>query len=69
MQILPFDNRSGYIWFNGEFISWNDAKIHVLNHGLHYGSCVFEGLRISSIDLDLIVIEEPSLKNLSLKLL
>ncbi len=46
MQILPFDNRIGFIWFNGEFIPWNDAKIHVLNHGLHYGSCVFEGLRI-----------------------
>lgn len=40
-----FDNREGFIWFNGEFQQWNDSKIHVLNHGLHYASCVFEGLR------------------------
>ncbi len=42
----PFDNRDGKIWFDGEMVEWNDAKIHVLNHGLHYGSCVFEGVRI-----------------------
>ena len=46
MQILPFDNRDGFIWLNGKFIKWRDANIHVLNHGLHYASCVFEGLRI-----------------------
>ena len=46
MQLIPFDNRDGYIWMNGSFIKWNDAKIHVLNHGLHYGSCVFEGVRV-----------------------
>ena len=46
MQILPFDNRDGFIWLNGKFIKWSDANIHVLNHGLHYASCVFEGLRI-----------------------
>ena len=46
MQILPFDNRNGFIWFNGKFVKWRDANIHVLNHGLHYASCVFEGLRI-----------------------
>lgn len=45
-DILPFDNRDGFIWYNGEFVAWNDAKVHVLNHGLHYGSCVFEGERI-----------------------
>ena len=46
MQLIPFDNRDGLIWMNGHFINWNDAKVHVLNHGLHYGSCVFEGIRV-----------------------
>ena len=46
MQILPFDNRDGVIWLNGKFVEWRHANIHVLNHGLHYASCVFEGLRI-----------------------
>ncbi|MEC7628561.1 MAG: branched-chain amino acid aminotransferase, partial [Pseudomonadota bacterium] len=35
----------GHIWFNGEFVPWADARIHVLSHGLHYASCVFEGER------------------------
>ena len=46
MQILPFDNRDGVIWMNGKFVEWRHANVHVLNHGLHYASCVFEGLRI-----------------------
>jgi len=46
METIPFDKRSGKIWFNGEAINWADAKIHVLNHGLHYASCVFEGERV-----------------------
>jgi branched-chain amino acid aminotransferase len=37
--------RDGLIWFNGELVAWKDAKIHILSHGLHYGSCVFEGER------------------------
>ena len=41
-----FDTRPGYIWLDGKFVSWKKAKIHVLSHGLHYGSCVFEGARI-----------------------
>ena len=45
MAIVPFDQRDGVIWFNGEFVPWKDAKIHVLTHGLHYGSGVFEGER------------------------
>ncbi len=40
-----FDNRDGKIWFNGHLVPWRDANIHVLNHGLHYGSSVFEGAR------------------------
>ena len=46
MEPIPFDKRSGKIWFNGKLINWSDAKIHVLSHGLHYGSCVFEGERV-----------------------
>ena len=46
MDLVPFDKRSGKIWFNGEKIEWTNAKIHVLNHGLHYASCVFEGERV-----------------------
>ena len=45
MAIVPFDQREGVIWFNGEFVPWADAKVHVLTHGLHYGSGVFEGER------------------------
>ena len=40
-----FDQRDGWIWLNGEFVPWKDAKIHVLTHGLHYASSVFEGER------------------------
>ena len=46
MQIVPFDKRDGLIWINGLYVKWKDANIHVLNHGLHYASCVFEGIRI-----------------------
>lgn len=45
-DIIPFDQRDGYIWYNGEFREWKDAKVHILNHGLHYASCVFEGERL-----------------------
>ncbi len=45
MAILPFDDRDGVIWYNGKLMDWRDSKVHVLNHGLHYGSCVFEGER------------------------
>ena len=45
MEIAPFDNREGFIWMNGEFIKWNDAKCHVITQGLHYASAVFEGER------------------------
>ena len=45
MSLIPLDAREGFIWFNGEMIPWQDAKLHVLTHGLHYGSSVFEGTR------------------------
>jgi len=45
MASVPFDQLDGHIWMNGEFVKWADAKIHVLTHGLHYASAVFEGER------------------------
>ena len=42
METVPYDKRSGKIWFNGKTVEWADANIHILNHGLHYASCVFE---------------------------
>ena len=45
MASVPMDQREGWIWFDGELVPWKDAKIHVLTHGLHYASCVFEGER------------------------
>jgi branched-chain amino acid aminotransferase len=41
-----FHDRDGQIWFDGTFVPWRDANIHVLTHGLHYASCVFEGERV-----------------------
>ncbi len=38
-------NQADLIWLNGEFVAWEDAKVHVLTHGLHYGTGVFEGIR------------------------
>ncbi len=46
MESIPYDKRSGKIWFNGNFEDWSNANIHILNHGLHYASCVFEGERV-----------------------
>ncbi len=45
MADRPFDQLDGEIWYNGEFVPWADAKLHVLSHGLHYASAVFEGAR------------------------
>ena len=45
MPILPFDDRDGVIWWDGKMVSWRDARPHVLTHGLHYASAVFEGER------------------------
>ena len=46
MENIPYDKRSGKIWFNGKPVEWSNAQVHVLNHGLHYASCVFEGERV-----------------------
>ncbi|OCC04139.1 branched-chain amino acid aminotransferase [Labrys sp. WJW] len=45
MSMLPFDQRDGFIWLDGQMLAWGDAKLHVLSHGLHYGGAVFEGER------------------------
>ncbi len=45
MASVPFDQLEGHIWMNGEMVPWTDAKVHVLTHGLHYASAVFEGER------------------------
>jgi branched-chain amino acid aminotransferase len=45
MAGVPFDQLDGDIWYNGEFVKWEDAQVHVLTHGLHYASSVFEGER------------------------
>ena len=46
MALVPFDDRDGWIWLDGQFVAWRDAKVHVLTHGLHYASAVFEGERM-----------------------
>ncbi len=48
MSIVPFDERDGFIWINGEMVEWRDAKVHCLSHGMHYASLVFEGERMYS---------------------
>jgi branched-chain amino acid aminotransferase len=48
MALVPFDDRDGMIWWNGHLRPWREAKLHVLSHGLHYGSAVFEGERAYS---------------------
>ena len=46
MSLTPFDDRDGWIWLDGSFTPWRDAKAHVLTHALHYASAVFEGERM-----------------------
>jgi len=45
-DLIPFDDRDGFLWLDGRLVPWRDAKLHVLSHGLHYASCVFEGERV-----------------------
>ena len=46
MENIPYDKKTGKIWYNSEMVNWKDARVHILNHGLHYASCVFEGERV-----------------------
>jgi branched-chain amino acid aminotransferase len=48
MALFPFDDRDGWIWLDGSLVPWRDARLHVLSHGLHYASAVFEGERAYS---------------------
>ena len=43
--LVPFDDRDGFIWMDGKLVPWRDATFHMLTHGLHYASAVFEGER------------------------
>ena len=45
MTLVPFDDRDGWIWLDGSLVPWREARLHVLSHGLHYASAVFEGER------------------------
>ncbi len=47
-EVIPFDDRDGSLWYDGKLVPWREAKTHVLTHGLHYASCVFEGERLYS---------------------
>ena len=49
--MIPFDKRDGKIWYNNELVNWEDVKLHALSHGLHYGSFVFEGLRVYDAEI------------------
>jgi len=44
--MVSFDQQDGDIWYNGALVPWKESKLHVLSHGLHYASCVFEGERV-----------------------
>jgi branched-chain amino acid aminotransferase len=46
VSIVPYDDRDGWIWLDGVFVPWREAKVHVLTHALHYASSVFEGERM-----------------------
>ena len=45
MAAQTFDDRDGWIWYDGKLVPWRDAKTHVLTHAMHYASAVFEGER------------------------
>jgi branched-chain amino acid aminotransferase len=51
MAGVPFDQMTGKIWYNGAFVDWAEAQMHVLTHGLHYASCIFEGVRAYGGDI------------------
>ena len=48
MSLIPFDDRDGALWLDGQLMPWREASLHVLSHGLHYASSVFEGERVYS---------------------
>ena len=54
--MIPYDKREGKIWYNNDLVDWQGVKLHALSHGLHYASCVFEGLRV--YDSEIFKLEE-----------
>lgn len=46
MMNVPMSQRAGFIWYDGNMVPWTRASLHVLTHGLHYGSSIFEGERV-----------------------
>ncbi len=54
--MIPYDKRDGKIWYNNQLVDWQNVKLHVLSHGLHYASCVFEGERV--YDSEIFKLEE-----------
>lgn len=59
----PYHDRDGHIWFDGEFVDWRDANIHVLTHSLHYGAAVFEGNRAYAGEIFRLTDHSARLKN------
>ncbi len=51
MSLIPFDDRDGEIWLDGKLVPWRGASVHVLTHGMHYASAVFEGERVYGGDI------------------
>ena len=51
IEQIPFDKTSGKIWFNKQLVEWQDTKVHVISHGMHYASLVFEGIRVYNANI------------------
>src|SRR5439155_25409235 len=47
----PYDDRDGWIWFDGKLVPWREANVHILTHALHYASSVFEGQRVYNSEM------------------
>ena len=60
---VSFDNIDGVIWYDGKLVPWRDANVHILTHGLHYASCVFEGERAYSGEVFRSTAHSERLKN------
>ena len=63
MADQAYDDRDGFIWFNGELKDWRDTKVHILTHALHYASSVFEGQRAYGGEIFKLTEHSTRLKN------
>ena len=59
MAAQSYDRLEGVIWYDGKLVPWGDATLHVLSHGLHYGSSVFEGERAYALHRRGVAIDMP----------